>query len=503
MKKEYLDAVLGKIAEGLDLPEDKERLIRARYAEVAKRFDNDPNLNCYKPIVFPQGSMALGTTVRPISGDDFDVDLVCELTHDTSAISPKHLKTLIKQGLVGHAKDAHLDKEGSRCWTLVYDAYHVDVLPAIQNGKKLKATQKDGVDYSWFSTNPVGFISWFESRAANYKRTFLEHAEIIDLPLPQDNKPPLKRFVQLAKRHRDVYFKDRQGDAPASIVITTLAGLAYKQENSIVDILRNNPIQWNRFIKRNSEGFFMNIPGYDSDNYLERWGKKYPKAAEYFFEWYGEFIRAIDNLLASRSANTFKETAERMFGPDRIKALMVGTKTAEEYIAHSYRGEINNAPTIHPLYPNAVGLSSKNIVKSQNCQKIEVRGCVNSSRSFQGSSPLLFKDDNLVFTVVGLTNEQKYKTKIYWQITNTGPDAGSDLRGEIVCESTKDSYNAHSEHVSYVGTHFVNCFLVRDGVFRQKHESQCSPTTNVHHCSGLFIIVHQSKHTSLMNNGEH
>ena len=42
-----------------------------------------------------------------------------------------------------------------------------------------------------------------------------------------------------------------------------------------------------------------------------------------------------------------------------------------------------------------------------------------------------------------------------------------------------------------------------NSIFRQKHESQCSPTTNVHHCSGLFIIVHQSKHTSLMNNGEH
>ena len=39
--------------------------------------------------------------------------------------------------------------------------------------------------------------------------------------VPYEIKPPLKIAVQLAKRYRDVYFKNDEENTPPSIVLTT------------------------------------------------------------------------------------------------------------------------------------------------------------------------------------------------------------------------------------------------------------------------------------------
>ena len=51
-------------------------------------------LKNYKVIVFPQGSMNLGTLIKPISEeDDYDLDTVCKVYHNFD--NPEDLKDLI------------------------------------------------------------------------------------------------------------------------------------------------------------------------------------------------------------------------------------------------------------------------------------------------------------------------------------------------------------------------------------------------------------------------
>jgi len=51
--------------------------------------------------------------------------------------------------------------------------------------------------------------------------------------------------------------------------------------------------------------------------------------------------------------------------------------------------------------------------------------------------------------------------KVFWQVVNTGEEAErkTDLRGEILDDQGS---NWRSEHTKYRGTHYVNCFIVKD-----------------------------------------
>lgn len=54
--------------------------------------------------------------------------------------------------------------------------------------------------------------------------------------------------------------------------------------------------------------------------------------------------------------------------------------------------------------------------------------------------------------------------KVYWQVTNTGKDAkeANGLRGDFY-ESTEKN-NIRTESTSYVGRHYVEAFLIKDGL---------------------------------------
>lgn len=51
--------------------------------------------------------------------------------------------------------------------------------------------------------------------------------------------------------------------------------------------------------------------------------------------------------------------------------------------------------------------------------------------------------------------------KVFWQVVNTGKEAerATDLRGEILDDQ---GFNRRDEHTKYNGTHYVNCFIVKN-----------------------------------------
>ena len=70
-------AVIDRIIADLELSQTQYEDATESYnavADVLKKIN--PEL---RPSIFPQGSMRLGTTVRPIQGERFDLDMVCWL----------------------------------------------------------------------------------------------------------------------------------------------------------------------------------------------------------------------------------------------------------------------------------------------------------------------------------------------------------------------------------------------------------------------------------------
>ena len=59
-------------------------------------------LRAYDPDIIPQGSMALGTTVKPRQREEFDVDLICRLNIDWTRVGPTSVYTLVAERLCEH-----------------------------------------------------------------------------------------------------------------------------------------------------------------------------------------------------------------------------------------------------------------------------------------------------------------------------------------------------------------------------------------------------------------
>lgn len=283
--------------------------------------------------IYPQGSIRLGTIVTPVTpGCDYDLDLVCRLwvTKDISKVELKRV--------VGHALAAYIStrgeglirlKEGKRCWTLEYPGqrFHMDVLPAIPN---LDEQSPDAIWLTdrgllrWQPSNPIGYAEWFAGRTAIETRILLEAAAAergIDVEaVPRETiKTPLQQTVQALKRHRDIHFEEAPQNAPASIILTTLAARAYEGGSSVFEVLVDLSERMPKFVEQQDGLYVVANPVLDDENFADRW-QGHPERANAFFDWveaaHEDFTglgrqSGVDRLLEGLAKNLGHEPVER------------------------------------------------------------------------------------------------------------------------------------------------------------------------------------------------
>ena len=74
----------------------------------------------YNPDIYAQGSFALGTAIKPIGREEYDVDAVCKLDLSLCNITQAELKHLVGNRLKAHDKYKGMLEEKRRCWALNY-----------------------------------------------------------------------------------------------------------------------------------------------------------------------------------------------------------------------------------------------------------------------------------------------------------------------------------------------------------------------------------------------
>ncbi len=230
-RNDHLDALLALICEELQLPPSSYNIAEQRYLAVGAWLEGTGSpLRRYGPTIYPQGSFRIGTTVRPLSGDEFDLDLVCNLDLGVNHVSPLVILNAVEQRLRQHGDYARMIERKRRCVRLTYaNEFHLDVLPARPSwppqGTQLLIPDRELM--TWLKSNPKGYAEWFEGRSKTF---FTEMRKRVE-PLPDhenaDEKNSLQRAVQLLKRWRDVRYEKSVDVAPRSIVLTTLAGLFF------------------------------------------------------------------------------------------------------------------------------------------------------------------------------------------------------------------------------------------------------------------------------------
>ena len=205
-----LDELLDAICEKLQLSPPEYQLAEQRYEGVGTYLDRHKLLSPFRPRVYPQGSVALGTTVRPKGRQEHDIDLVCELQIEPAAVTnPLAVLDLVQQSIQESEVYRRLTERKNRCIRLNYvGKFHLDILPAcpdLPSGGTCVVVP-DCRAQAWKASNPEGYATWFKSRCQVGATAILARAANVPKQEAVAEKAPLKLAVQLAKRARDVQF---------------------------------------------------------------------------------------------------------------------------------------------------------------------------------------------------------------------------------------------------------------------------------------------------------
>ena len=321
----------------------------------------------YDVKIMPQGSMNLGTVVRPITEkDEYDVDLVC-LLKNGSTLPLNRIKSLVGDRLKAHGTYRHmLEKEGKRCWTMQYDEFHMDILPCVPQNiyyaepypTSIKLTHKnEWGNYEPRFSNPYAYHEWFEERMKDVihveKRNYAARNNVDIAKVPTYKiRTPLQKAIQLMKRHRDILFQNNDDDAPISIIITTLAALAYNGEVNVYEALCNIVDKMPQFIEVRGTEYWIANPVMREENFADKWNEV-PNNRTAFFHWLQK-VKAdlITDPLSCFGQDSVANQYKRVLGKVPVEravcAIGNDTRTAREngnLYMNGLTGGVTTTPT--------------------------------------------------------------------------------------------------------------------------------------------------------------
>lgn len=338
-----LDDVLEKYVDSLRIPDSKFEEAELRYESVGKWLQESIALKGRNPEIYVQGSFRLGTVVRPASEEDrYDIDLVCCLNYLKNEISQKDLKDKLGKELTDYVitkKMKNKPKNKRRCWTLEYEDdvhFHMDFLPSVpdQDAKYKKYLLESGVrealaqtsicitddtldnydriDDDWLRTNPKGYGEWFKYRmkiifekgAAPLLEKRL-YASMDAIPVHKI-KTPLQKTIQLLKRHRDVMFENNPKKKPISMIITTLAAHAYKNEARLIDALKRIVDDMDKYIEKNGTETIIRNPVRPDENFADKWAED-AELEKNFYAWLKRIRKDLQDFLTKTSTKDMVE----------------------------------------------------------------------------------------------------------------------------------------------------------------------------------------------------
>ena len=206
----------------------------------------------------------------------------------------------------------------------------MDILPCVQRYgtfvksslTEIKLTHKTApFTYEPRYSNPYQYQKWFESRMkevleeARRKQASVIKCSIDDVPT-YAVKTPLQKAVQLLKRHRDVYFQEDNDNAPISIIITTLAALAYHNERDVYAALCSIVRDMPKFIELRNRQYWIANPVMADENFADKWNETTAKKRA-FDQWLSKVrLDLIENPLHCFGIHQYS----KIFSKNRGKA---------------------------------------------------------------------------------------------------------------------------------------------------------------------------------------
>lgn len=339
------EELLARIAQELELDKTRLERMNSAYQNVIEVLRKDEIF--FKELeleLYSQGSVRIKTTVKPINGDDFDLDTVLHIYDLYNKYDPRKIYNALVRVIEKDQYYKTICEKKSRCIRLNFKGdFHIDILPGcmvtIDNRDKIAIPEKKLI--SWSIGNPRGFSSWFLDVANSPEKyllkTFSESlikAEIEAEPLPNIElyqKTPLQRSVQLVKRYRDIFFENSEFKV-SSIVITTLMGNLYQGEETIYDTIDNILLNIKSIYNKSCEEgrrFKVLNPVDEQEEFTDSWTEEnyksfYEFIENLYYKWEilkGEFKKSGQEYVKLFGEGLYKKSLQ-----DQMKVLSLYSK---------------------------------------------------------------------------------------------------------------------------------------------------------------------------------
>jgi predicted nucleotidyltransferase len=495
LRIKIFEDLLEDIVDELDISESRYEDAERAYLSLAEWLDRpESSLRNARPKIYVHGSFALGTATKPVNEDEeYDVDAVCELLLSKAHVTQKDVKDALGHEIWLYVRAKNMNKapeRRNRCWTLHYAdeaQFHLDTLPAIPDGDAVVALyRRHGISNPYLSTslaitderhpqfaqltmawrrsNPRGFQAWFRMRMGGVfeerRRAIAARARASVEQIPDYKvKTPLQSAIQILKRHRDIWAlgQAKPDNKPISIIITTLAAHAYRQETSIAEALFRILSDMDHYIERRGGAAWIMNPSDPFENFADRWGQE-PAREHAFYEWLDAARRDFQRATTLADRGQIIQILADRLGERVVRAAAVkrvATPGLLTTISRRFR-ELFRAPhRAEPQWPLRL-MGAARIVEA-TAQRDGFR-----PRQIRSDGPPLAKGHNLTFTV---RTEIPRPYRIYWQIVNTGTEAtqADQLRGLFEEHYLERGGLTKHESTLYAGLHSIQCFIVKDG----------------------------------------
>lgn len=316
-----LEDTLAKMAEAAELDQTRWNRLKTAYEAISKWLSEDPDFFGEVEIeIYPQGSVSIGTTTRPYGKTEFDLDVIIHIKLLSSNYEPEVIFNEVVRRLNENETYQKMSESKSRCVRLNYKGdFHLDVVPGcmvvVFNDELIDIPdQKKKI---WLRSCPKGYQSWFLDIANRVQLTFLEEAFSASKVEIEEyaKKKPLQRAVQLIKMDRNIYFNDNPENAPASIILTTLAAQFYDGQASISETFEGVLTKIRDHIQTlyPNKPFKLPNPVNPSENLADIWDDK-PELYEHFIAFIEQLYSDWQKLKESHGIETEAELMKGMFG---------------------------------------------------------------------------------------------------------------------------------------------------------------------------------------------
>ena len=476
-----------RLARAINLPDSKYEAADRSYRSVSAWLEREDSVFSGNHIeVYSQGSFRLGTAIQPLGEEEhYDLDIVAEFGISKSQRTQEWLHRTLGEELIKYATRYGMDRPSpwDRCWTLNYAEsarFHMDVLPSVPDSGRRSFREAAGaattyaansisitdrtddnfrhLSQLWPSSNPNGYALWFASRmsvAFDQRRKAIalsEGAQVADIPSYRV-KTPLQLAVQILKRHRDVYFADKDdGLRPSSVILTTLAAHAYEQQSTVLSALTGILAAIPGRTAPDQGRYYLPNPSDPRENFADAWNA-HPDRARAFNEWVDAARGDFQEARRGRNPTEFIQSLSSRLGPKLLQEAVdsAPTRGASMWKLRRLLGAPHRRVPEWPVSRMGTATIAAEYTRPGFRPK-----------PLPSDAPDLPLDCTLSFQ--GTTDvPMPYET--YWQIVNTGVAAtdANGLRGTFEVPRQRDRPMKHTEKTEYPGSHSIQLFVVKNG----------------------------------------